>query len=214
MPTTLQTTQVVSSESLIYEKGAKKGEREGGGGISLSFMTFIGRRGFYRTLGKNCIQYNGELGIILKSINPSLRGEFEYAKTLQSPFILWLNQDGALTSFLTSFSFTSKSSSARQSRICFSNNTFTNQLICVHLHSDGLENEQGSAIFPFIQTLVVSLRLRRFLVRARNLLRRNLWLSSYPVFLVMFIPRVACFARSPRNHLKRARDLAMFKQPQ
>lgn len=208
MPTTLQTTQVVSSESLIYEKGAKKGERQGGGGISLSFMTFIGRRGFCRTLGKNCIQYKGELGMTSKSINPSLRGEFEYAKTLQSPFILWLNQDGTLTSFLTSFSFTSKSSSARQSRICFSNNTFTNQLICVHLHSDGLENEQGSAIFPFIQTLV-SLRLRRFLVRARNL-----WLSSYPVFLVMFIPRVACFARSPRNHLKRARDLAIFKQPQ
>ena len=51
-----------------------------------------------------------------------------------------------LTNVLTPFSFTSKSSSARQSRICFSNNTFTNQLMFVHVHWDGLENEQGSAI--------------------------------------------------------------------
>ena len=58
------------------------------------------------------------------------------------PTILFSN----LTNVLTPFSFTSKSSSARQSRICFSNNTFTNQLICVHVYWDGSENEHGSAI--------------------------------------------------------------------
>ena len=52
-----------------------------------------------------------------------------------------------LTSFSTLFFFTSNSSSARQSRVCFSNKMFTNQLMWVHSHSLGAEKEQGSLIF-------------------------------------------------------------------
>ena len=73
-------------------------------------------------------------------------------------FLLWGQKDlminstqsktsAILTSFSTLFFFTSNSSSARQSRMCFSNNTFTNQLMWVHSHSLGAEKEQGSLIF-------------------------------------------------------------------
>ena len=58
-----------------------------------------------------------------------------------------------LTKFLSPCSFTSKSSSARQSRICLSKSTFTNQLMCVQAHSLGLENEQGSDIFLSFSTI-------------------------------------------------------------
>jgi hypothetical protein len=85
-----------------------------------------------------------------KSINIK-RAHHLYYKPLtplkiKSIIIIIIYACSNLTNILTPFSFTSKSSSARQSRICFSNNTFTNQLICVHVHLAGLENEQGSAI--------------------------------------------------------------------
>lgn len=73
-------------------------------------------------------------------------------------FLLWGQKDlminssqsktsAILTSFSTLFFFTSNSSSARQSRVCFSNKMFTNQLMWVHSHSHGAEKEQGSLIF-------------------------------------------------------------------